>query len=104
MESTPTEPEPERVDRVEIEIVVSEILEEKGKPVTHIDSKEFVRRILEKFDKYDRSEVKETVIEQASVGTDGSRGVFIDTGTTGKVRLMDFNKRKPVKEQLFPDE
>jgi hypothetical protein len=100
-----SETEPGRVDRVEMEIVVSEILEEKGKPVTHIDSNEFVRRILEKFNEYERREVKESVVEQAGkVGGGGTRGIFINTGMTGKVELMDLNKEKPTEEQVFPDE
>ena len=100
--------EPERVDRVEMDIVVSEIVEEKFERnnmcVCHVDTKEFVSRIMERYEKYDRSEVKESVIERVNDKSHPSEGIFVDAAGSGRVELMDFSQEQSTEKQLFPDE
>jgi len=91
-----------------MDIVVSEIVEEnldeKNLCVCHVDANEFVDRIMERYDKYDRSEVKQSVIERVNDMGHGSEGIFVNTGGTGKVELMDFSQEQPTEKHLFPDE
>jgi hypothetical protein len=99
--------EPERVDRVEMDIVVSEIVEENfdrhNLCVCHVETNVLVDRIMERYD-YDRTEVKESVIERVRDKSHGPRNIFVSRGGSGKVELMDWSQEQSTEEHLFPDE
>ena len=87
--------------RIEIEIVVERILDEKETDVYRMESNEFVRVLLEEYE-YSKDAVKDSIVHEVE-RLGGPRGIHLTRSGRSHVELIDIS-RTSTEDSLFPGE